>query len=57
MIAARVTKVPEQVNRTTQEAIVNAASIAPMENISWNAANNHTKLVSHGFSFVIVPLC
>ena len=32
MIAARVTKVPEQVNRTAQVAIANAASIAPMAN-------------------------
>ena len=32
MIADRVTKVPEQVNRTTQVAIANVASIAPMAN-------------------------
>ena len=32
MIAVGVTKVLEQVNRTTQVAIANAASIAPMEN-------------------------
>ena len=57
MIAARVTKVPEQVNKTAHAVIENAASIAPMANRSWNAANNHTGLVSCGFSFVIVPLC
>ena len=57
MIAARVTKVPEQLNRKAQVAIANATSIAPMANRSWNAANNHTGLVSRGFSFVIVPLC
>ena len=56
MIVARVTKFPEQLNRTAQTAITNVASIAPMENRSWNAANNHTGLVSRGFSFVIVPL-